>query len=624
MRAQIAAVRRARHLGRGPRRMAALCAFCACAALTLTACGTTNAASPGAASSDGGTTATYALAPESFANYIFPFDDLDNYTAYNIDDFQYLLYRPLYWFGKGTGPLLNTSLSLAYRPTYVGQVVTIRLKRGWKWSNGTPVDAQDVVFWMNMMVANKAVWGDYITGYFPDNVTDVHAVNSDEVQMTIRGHYSQTWFTDNELSQITPLPLAWDTTASGPTNCAGGSMADCRSVYSYLNAQALDIKTYGTSKIWQVVDGPWRVQSLTAQDTLTLVFNYKYSGKVPAHHISKFIEEPFTSELAEYDVLQDPTSSSALDVGYLPTDDAPPPSSSGVGANPVSLSDYNLITLYPWQLSYFPYNFANPAVGAIFDQLYFRTAFQDLVDQEGIIDGPLHGYGKVTTGPVADYPVTPYLSPQLASVGDRWPLNISNADSELRTHGWSPGAKGIYTCTRPGSGSAECGAGIKAGTSLSFTLVYAIGTDWMVSAVRELASNAALAGINLKLSGLPFGDVIDDLGNPSDWEMAFWGTWTFSPDYLPTGEELFMTNAADNFGAYSNSLNDALTRDTLDARTSKAFYQAMYKWENNLAVNLPVVWEPDAPELVEAIKGLTIGAQNSALTITPEDWYWQK
>ena len=62
------------------------------------------------------------------------------------------------------------------------------------------------------------------------------------------------------------------------------------------------------------------------------------------------------------------------------------------------------------------YNFNNnTGQGPIFKQLYFRQAFQELVDQEGVIDGPLHGYGKPTIGPVSAYPATHFLSPELAA-----------------------------------------------------------------------------------------------------------------------------------------------------------------------------------------------------------------
>ncbi len=38
--------------------------------------------------------------------------------------------------------------------------------------------------------------------------------------------------------------------------------------------------------------------------------------------------------------------------------------------------------------------------GPIIRQLYFRQAMSYLMDQNGIIEGPLKGYGTVTVGPV--------------------------------------------------------------------------------------------------------------------------------------------------------------------------------------------------------------------------------
>ena len=127
---------------------------------------------------------------------------------------------------------------------------------------------------------------------------------------------------------------------------------------------------------------------------LTFSFNTKYSLPVPKDHITTFIEQPFTSEEAEFNVLQ-AGGSHPLDVGYLPTVDAPvPPPGSLVGQNPVV--GYKMQPVYTWGLSYIPYNFnpADPQV-AIFNQLYFRQAFQLLINQAAIVQGALHGYGKV-------------------------------------------------------------------------------------------------------------------------------------------------------------------------------------------------------------------------------------
>ncbi len=340
---------------------------------------------------------------------------------------------------------------------------------------------------------------------------------------------------------------------------------------------------------------------------------------------------PFTSEQAEYNVLQNPTGSQTIDVGYLPTVDAPvPPGNATVGANPSTLPSYQLSVVYPWQLSYYPYNFNNTTgQGVIFKQLYFRQAFQSLTDQEGVIEGPLHGYGKPTIGPVGDYPITSYLSSALARSGDPWPLNPAKAAALLKANGWSVRPGGLDTCQHAGRAPGDCGAGIPLGAKLKFSLIYASGLDWMESQVKELASNAAEVGIQLTVSAQPFQNVVGAAfgclpGKPCTWQLADWGSWTYAPDFLPTGEQLFASTALNNAGGYVNPQNDRLIQATLRARTPAEQIVAIHKWEDFLARQLPVVFQPDTPTLIEAINNLHTGPQNSALTLNPEDWYFLK
>jgi peptide/nickel transport system substrate-binding protein len=576
-----------------------------------------------------GGVATYATLPGLNVTYIFPFDGGANFTATNSDELQYLLYRPLYWFGDGASPYLNNQVSIADPPVYSGRQVTITLKK-YKWSNGQPVTAQDVMFWINMLIEDGPTdWGGYVQGDFPDDVTHVHAVGTSKVVMTITKPYSEDWFTYNELSQITPMPAAWDRTASGTSNCAKVP-ADCTAVYNYLSSQAKNPATWASSPLWKVVDGPWRVKSANSQGNVDMITNPSYSGHWPAHHITAFDVVAFTSEQAEFNVLQDPQGSQKIDVGYLPTVDAPvPPPGSQVGPNPVTLSNYKLSVIYPWALSYFPYNYTDPTAGPIFKQLYFRQAFQLLVDQEGVIDGPMHGYGKATVGPVSDYPVTKYLSSQVAKAGDQWQLNPTRAKDLLQQHGWSIVAGGPDRCVRPGSGPSDCGPGIKAGAQLEFKMLYASGIDYMYSSTKELVSNASLVGIKINITGEPIGDVVGSVfcsptpGQPPcpSWQLAQWGSWTYSPDYLPTGEELFEPTSIDDAGIYNSATNNTLITKTLVAKTPGELMTAMHNWENYLSPQLPVVY---VANLVESVASLHIGVQDPTLTITPEDWYYLK
>jgi peptide/nickel transport system substrate-binding protein len=576
---------------------------------------------------------TYALPANVTPNYIFPFAGGADFTIVNLDNLQYFLYRPLYWFGDQGLPYLNEKLSLAYKPQYSGQVVTIKMKPNLHWSNGELITAKDLMFWINMSrdPQTKTAYGGYVPNGFPDNIKDARAVGQYEVKITIKGKYSPLWFTYNELSQFTPMPQAWDETGpNAPSHCSD-SPSDCKAVYDYLSAVSAKTSSWTTSPLWKVVDGPWKLTGYTpAPSVLTFSYNTSYSLPVPAHHIAVFREIPFTSEQAEFNQLQ-AGGSNTIDVGYLPTVDAPlPQPGQAVGQNPVG--GYALDPVYTWGLSYIPYNFdpADPQV-AIFNQQYFREAFQLLVNQAAIIQGALHGYGKISTGPVGDSPQTKFLSTQ-AKKGDPFPFNLPAARKLLRDHGWTLNPRGVSRCTDPGSGPTQCGKDVKAGANLSFTMLFASGNAWVQSAVLQLKSNASLVGMNISLSSNSFnnvlGTVIGDCGpkavSPCPWELADWGEgWSYVPDYLPTGDELFGTGSIGNLGHYSNATNDAKIQQTLDATSTSEFLQTMYSWQDWLTQKLPVVLQPTAPAyLLESINSLHIGSQSPTLALTPEDWYY--
>jgi peptide/nickel transport system substrate-binding protein len=609
-----------------------LAATCGGLAVLLAASGCGGASGPtaaGARTPVSGGVVTYALPANTVPNYIFPFTSIAYFNVVNTDNLEYLLYRPLYWFGSGHSPFMNDALSLASPPVYNGQVVTINLKR-YKWSNNAQVTAYDVLFWMHMMQAvGKADWGAYVPHEFPDNVSSVRVVSPTQIRMVIKGKYSQAWFTDNELSQITPMPQAWDYSSATTKSDCTHVVSDCAAVYNYLNSKAQNPASWPGSPIWSVVDGPWRLASYSSQGAFTFRLNPRYSGRLPKDHISVFTEVPFTSEEAEYNVLQ-AGGANQLDVGYLPTVDAPvPPPGAGAGQNPVP--GYQLQALYYWGISYIPYNFASTdPQAAILRQLYFRQAFQDLVNQAEIIQGPLHGYGKVSTGPVGDYPVTAFLAPKARNGSDPFPYNPVQARSLLQLHGWQINPSGVSTCGRAGPGPTQCGAGVKAGARLEFTLPYTTGSAWVEAAVLQLKSNASLVGIDIKVIPQTFNQVTGQLAptcgasgkRPCPWELLDWGGgWVYSPDYLPTGEQLFMTGAASNVGAYTNGTNDKL----IIATVQNSSPQAMWVWENYLTPRLPIVMQPLAPSaLVENISSLHIGVQSATLTVTPELWYYVK
>jgi len=637
----------------------------AAGALLLAACGSSSTSSPTAttrapsASVVRGGTVTWAESPGAPPNFILPYTPGSYASANNGAQFQVLMYRPLYWFGNGSSATLNTALSLASIPHYEkDNTVAVLDVKHWKWSDGEPVDAADVLFWINMLRAVPTGWAAYIPGDFPDNVTNAIVTGKYQLTLDLNHAYSPTWFTSNELSQITPLPEAWDIThvgaAPGSGRCAtasyrsivingttsaplSASAKDCAAVYDFLsreagynptNPSATDasaLSSYGTNPLWQVVDGPWHLVSLSSTGRAVFEPNPHYSGP-DRPRISKFIELPFTSAIAEYNALL----AGAVDVGYLPsseiTSSAPSPGTAGAN-NPGLAGAYHLEVGVPWAINYFVLNYNSTGdggvAGRIFRQLYFRQALQSLVSQRTYIDKIYKNYAVPTYGPV---PTTPPTWASSLERSDLYPYSPHRAASLLSSHGWHVVRNGVSSCIRPGTGADECGGGIPRGALLSFNLFYASGTPTLTQLMDDEAAAWAQAGIKVSLSEKGSNAVLGDAtacATGCSWEMANWGTtfaWSYDPDYYPTGGEIFGTGAGLNQGSYNSSTNDI----NLERAHTTASSQSLYTYEDYLARQLPVIWQPVVANLAEVKDGLQIGPLNPVYELTPESWYFTR
>ena len=76
-------------------------------------------------------------------------------------------------FPYGGSPGVDYGLSLADKPVFSNgdKTVTIQLKQGYKWNDGNPVDAQDLLFDVALIKAavaeSAANWGSFTPGLFP-------------------------------------------------------------------------------------------------------------------------------------------------------------------------------------------------------------------------------------------------------------------------------------------------------------------------------------------------------------------------------------------------------------------------------------------------------------------------
>ena len=225
---------------RGTRGLAALAAA-ALVVLTLAACGgggssSGNTTSTGSAQKGG--TAYFAEATQAVPNYIFPFASLpvlqcrEPLPVPAADVPAAVLVR------QGRDAQLSTSRCRSRSPAVFAQggtVIKVTMKP-YKWSNGETVTAQDVVFWMNMMKVEKLNWAGYAAGTLPDDLASI-TTSGNTLTFTLTGRANSNWFLYNELSQITPMPMAWNVTKAGPEAAAlrhGDLPAGDREVHDHL------------------------------------------------------------------------------------------------------------------------------------------------------------------------------------------------------------------------------------------------------------------------------------------------------------------------------------------------------------------------------------------------------
>ncbi|HEY3952723.1 MAG TPA: ABC transporter substrate-binding protein [Streptosporangiaceae bacterium] len=525
---------------------------------------------------------------------------------------------------------INYPLSPASPPVYSngGKTVTVTMK-GWKWSNGEPVDANSLILFLNMAEAEKATWYGYSKGLLPDNLVSYKATGPNQVTFQLNRAYSTIWFTYNQLGELKPMPQAWDVTSLTGKPGSGGCLTDgaadhwakCKAVFTFLTAQASNASTYATSPLWSVVDGPWKLSYFNTDGNVTIVPNTKYSGS-PKPKLSAVKFLPYTADTTEYTAVK----TGQLSIGYIPSADLPqkPANSTLPATNPAG-SGYNLQPFYFFGITYAQPNFNNPQVGYMVRQLYIRQALQEVFDQPGIISAIYRGYGLPSSGPAPNSPPGNQWIPSAQSMNGYqgpYPFSIGKAKALLTSHGWTE-VGGVMTCQDP----SKCGAGIKKGQQLKLTYIYSTGQAAVTSMWETYKSDASKAGIAVNIVGQTFNTIVGEaapcapLGPKCGVQVFAYGGWAFDgPGFEPTGEPLLATGAGSNSGNYSDPRMDSLIAATHTSSAMSAFDQyATYG-----AQQLPFIWAPN-PYTVQAVSSKLHNVTFSPLfTLYPEYWYLSK
>jgi len=547
-----------------------------------------SACAPGATSAN--CTVNVAWGPGTFATNIFPFYSGSNFSVSNISDLQELLYRPLYWYGKGTSIAEVNALSPGNAPTFpTSHSVTFTIKPGWTYTNHAgakeQLNAQSVIFFLNMYKAEPHEFGDFTPGYgIPDQVTNVTKNSNLSVTITFNSVLSHNWLILNMLSSINPMPVAWDITATGHAPGSGACstaawnspalVTNCQAVWTYLNAESNDYSTYNNlNSLWGWDSGPFRLKSFglsggAPDGNQVLIPNTGYSGPASDHsHMGQISWTPFTTEGAEVVALK----AGHIDIGYAPESDvtaAKSPGSAGTNLASAGLGHYKVQGTTEWGFSYAYVNFGITGTthklpaGVIRSELnmaYIRDAMLQGENQASIVKNIYKNYGvPANLGPVPVIPKNNYGK----GVTYPWGYSISKGKATLQAHGFVNGV-----CTR--AGAAGCGTAafpIGIGSHINFTYEYSSGDPQFQAALQAEQAAWHSEGINVTLDPQTANQVVQDcfVGNAA-WEFCQYGGWIYFPDFYPTAEGLWHTNSGANFGGYdSNEMNALIAGTTND------------------------------------------------------------
>ena len=578
------------------------CVLVALAALVLSGCGGTSSGGtssasgslkapglygklPPAGTATHGGTITLGQLNGNTPNYIFPIVPSGNASTYNYA-WQQVMYLPLYNnFAYGGSPGINYGLSLANKPVFSDgdKTVTFTLKQGYKWNDGKPVDAQDVLFSVALIRAavheSAANWGSYTPGYFPDSLESISASGPNTVVMHLKHAFNPGFFLNNQLAlNLYALPSRdWNVASADGPHLDWTVPANAKKIYDYLGKAGGQVGTFGTNPLWKIADGPFQLAGFSpVTASYTLKANPSYGG-TPKPHIDTLQGVTYTGITPMLNAMRTGT----LDVGSVDF-------SQLTDVSSLKSQGYSVFGYPDFGWAGVIWNFKNTVnhFDKIISQLYFRQVMAMLVDEPAIIAGIYHGAAGLAYGPVPSVPKTPYVPAN--AVNPPYPYNPAKAVSILKAHGWHVVPNGQTTCADPGAGPNQCGAGIPKGTPISFpwaTETAAAGpyvplTDEAVTSEAKQA-----AGINIQLSQKTFNYIASNYNDadPSvakytnDWAVENFSGYTDQP--YPTQNSIFNTGGSFNSGAYSDPKMDQLIHASVfgtnpNAVTQEASYEA--------------------------------------------------
>jgi peptide/nickel transport system substrate-binding protein len=348
---------------------------------------------------------------------------------------------------------------------------TFHLNKDAKWHDGTDFTAEDVQFSADALANPES--GSTYTGSFVDTVESWRVIDDDTFEMVAKEPV-YTFLFDIQSLNIIPKHL-WEDVPFSEWRTDPGATGEDPS------------RVIGT--------GPFKFQEWRQGESVTLVRNGDYYGKVP--YIDAYTVLVWPDQTAVVNaLLNGEIDATGLEAADVPAIEGTP------GLN---------VTHYPTR-GFFYYEFnLNDEVTTLWQDQRVRQALLYAIDRESIVNDILGGYGEVAQGtqPVISYAYAP------DQITTTYNYDTDRATSLLEEAGWTDS---------DGDGVVD-----KEGQSLSFEFLYFSGspqTDQLVAYIQD-AWNAI--GVNMTPRSMEFPALIEATTTNLDWEVAFYGfSWDAS------------------------------------------------------------------------------------------------
>jgi peptide/nickel transport system substrate-binding protein len=354
---------------------------------------------------------------------------------------------------------------------------TFHLNKDAKWHDGTDFTAEDVQFSADAL-ANPDT-GSVYTGSFVDTVESWRVIDEDTFEMVAKEPV-YTFLYDIQTMWIIPKHIWEDVPLAEWRNDPGATGAD-------------------PSRI--VGTGPFKFQEWRQGESVTLVRNDDYYGKVPYIDTYTMLIWPDQTSVVNA-LLNGEVDAAALE----PADIAAIEGTPGIE-----------VAHYPTRgFSYYEFNL-NADVTTKWQDQRVRQALMYALDRESIVNDIFLGYAEVAQGtqPVVSYAYAP------DQITTKYTHDPEKAEALLTEAGWTDS---------DGDGVVD-----KDGESLSFELLYNSGSPVTDQLVAYLQDAWAEVGVEATPRALEFPALIEATTTNLDWEVALYGfSWdaTFIQDIM--------------------------------------------------------------------------------------------